>query len=189
MKLELALLVMLCSACSTASPRVELLGGMRNFDDSSNWQNTDNQNGVGIQFTTAEEDSMGLEVGYIRCQDASENSNFPFRLDNTKSTTEELYLGLRRNWPLGDSWQLTTSAGVSANFLKADFDLAYGGNAKSDSVAYTPYGQVGVNYLFDEHWALGLLYRRTFWGEDNSDVIDRRTTDNNTFLLSVGYGF
>jgi opacity protein-like surface antigen len=189
MKLAFASLLLLCAACSTAKPRVELLGGVRNFDDSSNWENTDKQVGGGVQFSVAEKDGYGVEVGYIQCRDVSTDSNYPFRLDDTGSKTEELYIGLRRNWMLSESFQLVTSGGVSANMLESDFDLTWGGNAKSHSVAYAPYAQIGLNYLFGEHWSAGLIYRRTFWGEENEAIVDQRTTDNNTFLFSVGYGF
>lgn len=189
MKLLLASVLLLCAACSTAKPRVELLAGARNFDDSSNWENTDNQVGGGFQFSVAEKDGFGVELGYIQCQDSSDDSNYPGRLDDTASKTEELFIGLRRNWMLGESFQLVTSGGLSANLLESDFDLTWGGGTSSHSVAYAPYAQVGLNYLFDEHWSVGVNYRRTFWGEENEAIVDQRTTDNNTVLFALGYSF
>lgn len=187
-KLLLASLVLLCG-CSSHKPRVELIGGLRNFDDSSNWENTDRQTSFGGQVSFASPDGWGPEVGFIHSQDSSNDSNYDNRLDSTKSVTTEIFGGVRKNWLLNENWQLVTSGGMSATMLNTDYDMTFGGNTTSDSVAYVPYLQGGVNYLFDKNWSAGLVYRRNFWGEDNEAIVDHRTTDSNTFLVSVGYGF
>jgi opacity protein-like surface antigen len=190
MKILLASILLLCAACSTAKPRIDLLAGDRDFDSRGEWEQTDQQTAVGIQVSFTEPNGFGPEIAYIHSDDTSKDGQYVNRpVDFTKSRIEELSIGLRKNFMLSDSFQVYVSGGLSATMLETSADLTYARAYTDNSVAYSPYAQAGLSYLFNENWSCGLMYRRSFWGEDEDIFINEPPTDSNLFMLTVGYSF
>jgi hypothetical protein len=190
MKLLLASLVLLCSACSAAKPHVDLMAGLRDFDGRDSWEQTDQQAAVGIQASFAEPNGFGPEIALIHSDDTSRDGRYVNRpVYYTKSYIDELSLGIRKNFMLGTSFQAYVSGGMSATMLETSADLTYAGTPSDHSVAYSPYAQAGLNYLVNEHYTCGVMYRRSFWGEDQEIWINDPPTDSNLFMLTVGYSF
>jgi hypothetical protein len=190
MKLLLIPLLLLCGACTAAKPRVDLLVGVRDFDSRGEWEQTDQQGAVGLQASFAEPNGFGPEIAFIHSDDTSNDSRYVNRpVHYTKSSIDELSIGLRKNFMIGNSFQAYMSGGASATMLETSADLTYAGTPSDSSVAYAPYAQVGLNYLFNEHYSCGIMYRRSFWGEDQDIFINEPPTDSNLFMFTLGYSF
>lgn len=190
MKSLLAIALLLCAACSTAKPRVDLIGGVRDFDSRGSWEQTDQQSAVGIQASFAGPNGFGPEIAYIHSDDTSHDGRYVNRpVYYTKSSIDELSIGLRKNFALSDSFQLAVSGGFCATMLETSADLTYAGTPKDSSVAYSPYVQAGLSYFFNEHYSVGLAYRRSFWGEDEDIFINEPPTDSNLYMFTLGYSF
>lgn len=190
MKFFLASLILLCGACSTAKPRVDLIGGFRDFDSRGSWEQTDQQSAVGVQASFAEPNGFGPEIAYIHSEDTSRDSHYVNRpVYFTKSNIDELSIGLRKNFMIGTACELSLSGGVSVTTLKTSADLTYAGTLSDYSIAYSPYAQVGMSYLLNEHYSCGIAYRRSFWGEDEDVFINEPPTDSNLYMFTLGYSF
>lgn len=190
MKFFLASLVLFCTACITAKPRVDLVGGLRDFDSRNSWEQTDQQGAIGIQASFAEPNGFGPEIAYIHSEDISRDGRYVNRsVYFTKSSIDELSIGLRKNFMLGNSFQLSLSGGVSATILEMSADLTYAGTPSDNSVAYSPYAQACLSYFFNENYSCGIGYRRSFWGEDEDIFINDPPTDSNLFIFTLGYSF
>lgn len=180
----------LFAACAANKPHVDLLAGARDFDSRTDYEQTDQQIAGGIQVHFAGKDSFGPEAGIIVSQATDHDGTYVNRSVNfTESKITELYLGVRQNMMLGDSFQVFGSFGLSATMLKTTADLTYADARENNSVAYAPYLQAGVNYLFNEQVTAGLMYRRSFWGEDQDVWVNDPPTDSNALFLTVGYSF
>jgi len=184
------LLALLFASCSINQPHVDLMAGVRDFDSRESWEQTDQQVAVGIQAHLAGQEGFGPEFSLIISDDTSRDDQYVNRPVNyTKSRIEELSIGMRKNFMLGDSFQVYVSGGLSATALKTKVDVTYAGEFSDRSVAYSPYAQTGLNFLFDEHYTFGIMYRRTFWGEDENIWINEPPTDSNLFMFTLGYSF
>lgn len=191
MKLLLAsLVVLMTTACQTGKPHVDLLAGGRDFDNHGDYEQTDHQAAVGVEVNFAGPDSFGPEAGIIFSKGIDHDGTYVNRSVNfAESNTTELFLGVRQNVMLGDSFQLFGGGGVSAIILDTTADLSYADTKDTTSVAYAPYLQAGVNYLVTDKWTVGLLYRRSFWGESQEAWTNDPPTDNNALFLTLGYSF
>lgn len=183
-------LIFLCAACSTTKPHIDLMGGMRDFDSRGSWEQTDQQAAVGVQASFAGPNGFGPEISFVHSDDTSRDGQYVNRpVYYTKSEIDELSIGLRKNFMLGTRYQAYLSGGVSATALKTSADLTYARTYSDRSVAYAPYAQAGLNYLFNEHYTCGIMYRRSFWGEDQGVFVNDPPTDGNLYMLTVGYSF
>lgn len=191
MKIIASLALLFCAACSTTSktPHVDLMGGVRNFDNSQDWEQTDNQTAFGIQAHFAGKEGFGPEVGFIVSDDTSGDDQYVNRPVNyTQSTINELYAGVRKNWLLTDNVQVFIGGGAAATMLRTTADVTYDDvNHDSRSVAYSPYAQGGVNYLLGDNFTVGIMYRRTFWGEDADAFINEPPSQSNLLVFTLGY--
>lgn len=190
MKLFLLSLLVLLGACSSPQPRVDILAGARDFDSRDSWEQTDQQGAIGIQASFAGPNGFGPEVAFIHSDDTSNDSQYVNRpVYYTKSQIEELSIGLRKNFMLGTSFQVNVSGGISATLLDTSADLTYARTYSDSSVAYAPYAQAGVSYFFNEHYSCGIMYRRSFWGEDADAFVNEPPTDSNLYMFTLGYSF
>lgn len=190
MKLLFASLIVICSACTAARPHFDLMGGMRNFDNRTDWEQTGEQSAIGIQANTASSDGFGLETSFIISDDLSNDNRYVNRpVYYSQSKIREYSFGMRKNFMLGNKFQAYLSGGYSATFLKTTAALTYAAARQDSSMALSPYAQVGINYLMGEHYTCGILYRRSFWGEDETAFINDPPTDSNLFMFTVGYSF
>lgn len=183
-------LILLVTACSTAKPHVDVIVGTRTFDSRSDWEQTDQQTALGLQTVFATPNGFGPELAIIVSDDISKDSHYENRpVEFTQSRVTELSAGLRKNVLLGEHFQFYLSGGIAATYLKMTADLAYASNISDTSIAYSPYAQTGVNYLFNEHYTAGIMYRRSFWGQDEEIFISDPSVDSNLFALTLGYSF
>ena len=134
----------------------------------------------GLQANWAGVDGMGLEIGWL--------------------SHEGLSLGLRKSFLFTDSLQGYVSGGLfldeeelTTTTTTTTAGKGHGKCKKSQATSSTvvstdtdrmlsPYGQVGINYLIDQHYTFGLGYRHSF-------VSDMSTVDQDALMFTIGYSF
>lgn len=138
-----------------------------------------NADNGGIQLNWAGESGTGLEASWL--------------------SDEGLSLGLRKSFLLHGSWQGFISGGVflddeEETSTTTTTEIIRRGRCHHPRSVTTvsttndidemlrPYGQVGVNYLLDKSWKVGLMYRHNFVDDDSN-------VDRDAVMLSFGVSF
>lgn len=184
----LASLVLVLTGCASYKPHVDVMAGTRTFGHTD-WEQTNSQAAIGVQANFAGKNGIGPEIAIILSDDTSNDDTYVNRsVDYTKSRIEEVSLGLRKNVMLGEYFQAYLSGGLSATTLHTTAGLDYDDSVEDYSVAYAPYAQAGLNYLF-KSYTCGVLYRRSFWGEDESAFVNDPSTDSDVIMFTLGYSF
>jgi hypothetical protein len=167
--------------------------GVRNFDSSSEWEQTDHQNVVGTQVHFAGPNGFGPEIGVTYSQDTSHDSMFVNRpVDDVTTSVTEVFVGLRKNHMLTDSFQLSLSGGMSAFYLDTDVDLSYlrdNDHYSDDGGGYAPYLQGGANYYVTEEFTIGIMYRHHFVDEETDIFLTQPDLDGDMVMVTMGWSF
>lgn len=174
---------------SCASPHVDVMLGMRNFDGG--WEEMDVQPAVAVQANTASLNGFGAECGFIASSDTSYDGTYVNRQANhASSSVHEVFIGARKNFMLGDKFQFYLSAGESYATLDTSVDLAYNDNTVSRKTeSLSPYAQTGLNWLVGHNYTIGLLVRRDFWSEGHNMFEIEPLADSTSGFLTFGYSF
>jgi len=193
MKNTLIALSLLLASCQTQTAgNIKLLGGVRDFQDSSDWEQTDDQTNVlGIGLDLAGKDGFGPEIGYTYSQDVSYDDTYVNRkVNDTKSRVSEIYLGLRKNYMVNDWWQVSFSGGMSSLNVETSVNLSYSGDTATDrGRAYAPYINIGTSVFVIDNLFIGIEYRHNFLNEDVDIFILDPELDCDMYLLSIGFSF
>jgi hypothetical protein len=191
MKLLLALCLLLTSCVAESrKPHIDLLAGVRDFDSDRAWEQTDSQAALGVQIDYAGKNDVGPEFAFISSNDLSTDDLYVNRsVSFTRSRIEEVSMGVRKSFDLGNSFQGYVSGGLSLMKLRTTAALTYADARSDTSQAVTPYAQAGLNYFLDSHYSCGILYRRTFLGNNEDIFVNEPPTDSNLLMLSIGYSF
>lgn len=188
------LLFMACALLATGcrmAPNLRAMGGVRDFQGSGEWESTDKQTNVyGVGVDLAGKDGFGPEFGFTHSEDVSNDDRYINRkVDDTKTVVKEVYFGLRKNWMVTDSWQVSVSGGVSSLTLETYVDLSYAGTPHDRGQGYAPYIDIGTSWFFTENFFLGAEYRRHFMNEDVDIFIIDPELDCDMFLVTMGWSF
>lgn len=191
MKLLLALCLFLTSCVAESrKPHIDLMAGVRDFDSGRAWEQTDSQAALGVQIDYAGKNDVGPEFAFIASNDLSTDDLYVNRsVSFTRSRIEEVSMGVRKSFDLGNSFQGYVSGGMSLIKLRTTVDLTASGQLSDTSQAVTPYVQAGLNYFLDSHYSCGIMYRRTFLGNNEDIFINEPPTDSSLLMLSIGYSF
>lgn len=183
-------LVLCVTGCKMA-PNAKIQAGVRDFQDSSDWEQTDQQTNVyGIEVDLAGKDGFGPEFGITHSEDTSHDDIYINRkVDDVTSTVNEVYFGLRKNVMLTDRWQFSASGGMSAMRVETAVDLSYAGTPTNSDRTYAPYISLGTSWYFTENLTLGVAYRRTFLNQEADIFIIDPELDCNMYLLTLGWSF
>jgi len=192
MKNLLIILCFLFSSCVAESrkPHIDLMAGTRDFNCDGVWEQTDSQAALGVQIDYAGKNDVGPEFAFISSNDLSKDDVYVNRsVSFTKSRIEELSMGVRKSFDLGNSFQAFLSGGLSVMDLRTTAGLTASDPRSDTSKAITPYAQAGLNYFLDSHYSCGIMYRRTFLGSNEDIFINEPPTDSNLFMFTIGYSF
>lgn len=190
----LILSTVLFTGCNAANqtPNVDLYYGIRDFETSEQWEQTDKHDGViGIEAQFAGKNSFGPEFGFNYSSDGSQDPQYVNRSTNrTTSTVAELYVGARKNWMINNWWQVYLSGGISAIRSTIGVGLTYTEDSYQDrETNYAPYIHVGTKAYVNDNCSVGAGYRQTFINEHSDILSTSPQLDSGLFLLSVGYTF
>jgi opacity protein-like surface antigen len=173
------------------SPHVDVLYGSRDFDDRQDWEETDQQEALGLQLHLCGKGGFGPELGFVLSHDSSSDPMYENRsVYDTTSNVRELYVGVRQNFMVTDWLQLFAGGGATVVQVETELDLTYATESPSEKdSAVAPYGQLGANIFITPSLAVGVLYRRNFLGEDADIFINHPEADGDLLLFTVGYSF
>jgi len=173
------------------APNAKVGVGVRDFQDSGDWESTDQQTNVlGGSIDLAGKDGFGPEFGFMQSQDVSNDDVYiNRRVDSTKTTVQEVYLGLRKNWMVTDSWQVSASGGMSSFELETQVDLSYAGTPQDRGQAYAPYVNFGTSWFFTDNIFVGVEYRRHFFNQDVDIFIINPELDCEMYMINLGWSF
>lgn len=191
---KLIALLLLAASCNSVNPgpHIDVMYGVRDFQDSEEWEQTDIQDGViGIQAEFADKDGWGPEIGFTYSEDGTGDPQYHNRSSSKTSTSvSEMYIGLRKNWMVNDWWQLSASGGISAIRLRTGVDLTYTNDTYSDGETnYSPYAQVGTRAFLTDEFTIGAMYRHNFLDEKADIFVNNPDLDGGMYLISIGYSF
>lgn len=182
------LIPLLLTSC--AAPQIDGYYGRRDFDDSYNWQQTDQQHVYGGQFSFVPKDGFGPEVGILLSETTSNDKLYVNRpVHNTRTDVRDLYFGVRRNFMVTDWLQLYVSGGVSSIRVETQVNLTYDSPLSRDDTEFAPYAVVGGSVFLSDEFSIGGAYRRNFLDTEADIFINNPDLNGGTFLFSVGYHF
>lgn len=190
--LVLAALALVSCQNTERRPHVDVMYGIRDFEDSSQWEQTDRQDGVlGIQAEFAGRDGWGPEIGFTYSEDGTQDPQYANRSSSKTSTqVSELYVGLRQNWMVNDWWQLSAGGGISAIRMTTGVDLTYTQDTYSDGeVNLAPYAQVGTRAFFTNELSGGVMYRYHFLDENADIFVANPSLDGGSLMFTLGWSF
>ncbi len=179
-------------SCQSKSPHVDVMYGYRDFETSSEWEQTDRQDGVlGIQAEFADRNSWGPEIGATYSSDGSVDSRYHNRPSSrTTSTVAEVYAGWRKNYMVNDWWQINGSGGISLLKIKTGVGLSYTDTPyTAEDTQYAPYMQLGTRAFVYEDLTIGFSFRYHFLNEDAEIFTKSPQLDGATYFLTLGYSF
>jgi hypothetical protein len=193
MKQLLALAIACLASCQAApepAPHIDLLYGIRDFDTNQEWEQTDKQEVAGLQVHFCGNDGFGPEIGLNLSQEETSDPQFVNRSTNSTTTTvRELYLGLRKNFMITDSWQAHLSGGWATFKVDTKVDLDYAQTYETTGHGNAPYLSAGTNYFVTDSLTAGLMYRHHFMSEDADIYCTNPDLDGGMFLVSLGWSF
>lgn len=183
-------LILLLASCQ-AAPHVDFMYGSRNFNDSSEWEQTDDQNGlVGVQVDFAGKNGFGIEVGATYSEDAAHDDTYVNRdVDDVMTGVRELYVGIRKNWMATEKLQVSLSGGMSTFRVKTAVDLSYAGTPVDISTDYSPYAQIGSRFFLTNSLTAGIMYRHHFLEEEANIFVTNPDLDGGMTLITIGWAF
>lgn len=188
--MKYALILLLLTSCQMQS-NLGLVGGIRDFNDTQGWEQTDRQDNLyGLHIDYAGRNELGLEVGITHSEDVSSDDTYVNRsVNDTLTTTNEVYFGLRKNLMLAERLQASLSGGLSHLIVRTHVDLSYAGTPVDHDQSYVPYLGLGTSWYVTNHFTVGLAYRRTFFNEEADIFIVDPDLDSDTYMLVLGWSF